>query len=150
MAKLILNNWRYFCNRPNTFKTNMKTQILGFFISLVFSVNAVFAASEQDINNAIRSGNYKMVASFFNESVELNIPGNEGLYSKAQAELILKDFFSKNLPKNFTSKHGGESKEGAKFTIGTLETSTGSFRTYFFIKKEGANLIIKELRIEKE
>ena len=64
--------------------------------------------------------------------------------------LSLKDFFSKNQPKNFTSKHGGESKEGAKFTIGTLETSSGSFRTYFFIKKEGANLIIKELRIEKE
>ena len=128
----------------------MKKYFLGFFILALFATKLVFADAEQDINNAIRSGNYKGVSAFFKESVELNLPGNEGLYSKAQAELIVKDFFAKNIPKNFTSKHGGESKDGAKFNIGTLETSGGNFRTYFFLKKEGDNLIIKELRIEKE
>ena len=109
-----------------------------------------FADVEQEINAAIRSGNYKGISVYFKESVELNLPGNEGLYSKAQAELILKDFFSKNPPRNFIAKHGGESKDGAKFNIGTLETAGGNYRTYFFFKREGDVLIIKELRIEKE
>ncbi len=123
-----------------------------YFTSIGFFLLAatVLADTAQDINAALRSGNFKVISSLFNASVELNLPGNEGLYSKAQAELILKDFFQKNIPKNFTAKHGGESKDGAKFNIGNLETSTGNFRTYFFLKKEGDVLMIKELRIEKE
>jgi Domain of unknown function (DUF4783) len=128
----------------------MKKIITSIFITAVLLSKLVFADSEQDINNAIRIGSYKTIASFFKETVELNLPGNEGLYSKAQAELILKDFFVKNTAKSFTAKHGGESKDGAKFNIGTLVTSNGNFRTYFFLKKEGDLLIIKELRIEKE
>lgn len=128
----------------------MKKIISPIFVFAFLNAHLVFANSEQDINNAIRTGNYKGIATFFKETVELNLPGNEGLYSKAQAELILKDFFVKNAAKGFTAKHGGESKDGAKFNIGTLVTANGNFRTYFFLKKEGDLLIIKELRIEKE
>jgi hypothetical protein len=123
--------------------------VYSFLPALCISLN-VFASPEQDINNALKAGNYSQISAYFKESVELNLPGNEGLYSKAQAELILKAFFAKNSPKNFSAKHGGESKDGSKFNIGTLETSNGTFRTYFFLKKEGESLIIKELRIEKE
>ncbi len=128
----------------------MKNRIVHLFLFVLLVAGPTLAATEQEINNAIRSGNYSRISAFFKESVELNLPGNEGLYSKAQAELILKDFFAKNVPKNFIPKHGGESKDGSKFTIGTLETTNGNFRTYFFLKKEGETLIIKELRIEKE
>ncbi len=128
----------------------MKNYFYTFVTVTFLCTTAIFADTAQDINNALRSGNFKAISTLFYASVELNLPGNEGLYSKAQAELILKDFFQKNSPKNFTAKHGGESKDGAKFNIGNLETSSGNFRTYFFLKKEGDALLIKELRIEKE
>jgi hypothetical protein len=126
-----------------------KTFALFGFLMIVF--NGFCATDgEQEITNAIRSGNWKKIASYFDNSIELNLPDNEGLYSKAQAELILKDFFTKNTAKNYTAKHGGDSKDGAHFTIGTLNTSNGNFRTYFFLKKEGDKKLIKEFRIEKE
>ena len=128
----------------------MKKYFLISLLSFAFSYFTAFSETTQDVNNALKSGNYKAIAAYFQESVELNLPGNEGLYSKAQAELILKDFFQKSTPKNFTAKHEGESKDGAKFNIGTLETIGGTYRTYFFLKKSGDNLMIKELRIEKE
>lgn len=128
----------------------MKKKLIALLTVFTLITQLVKADTAQDINMALRSGNFKLISSLFFSSVELNLPGSEGLYSKAQAELILKDFFQKNAPKNFTAKHGGESKDGAKFNIGTLETSSGNYRTYFFLKKEGELLLIKELRIEKE
>lgn len=128
----------------------MKKKLIALLTVLSILTQVVKADTAQEINMALRSGNFKLISSLFFSSVELNLPGSEGLYSKAQAELILKDFFQKNTPKNFTAKHGGESKDGAKFNIGTLETGSGNYRTYFFLKKEGELLLIKELRIEKE
>lgn len=128
----------------------MKKQLIASLFALMICIQLTKADTAQDINLALRNGNFKLISSLFFSSVELNLPGSEGLYSKAQAELILKDFFQKNAPKNFTAKHGGESKDGAKFNIGTLETASGNYRTYFFLKKEGEVLLIKELRIEKE
>lgn len=73
------------------------------------------------------------------------------MYSKAQAEMVLKDFFSKNSPKSFTIIHRGVSKEGARYAIGTLTTTQGqNIRTYFFFKESGGMAYIQELRFEKE
>lgn len=121
------------------------TTVIGLFIFI-----AVYAEVIADINGGLKTGNFKVVAGFFNPTVELNLPGNEGLYSKAQAELLLKDFFSKNTPKTFVSKHDGVAQDGSKYSIGSLETSAGNYRTYFYLKNINGTFFIKELRIERE
>jgi len=104
-----------------------------------------------DIGTAIRSGDARQIARFFNNNVDLTIFNQEEVYSKAQAEMVLKDFFSKNAPKSFTIIHKGVSKEGARYAIGTLTTTQGqNIRTYFFVKESGGNSSIQELRFEKE
>ena len=118
---------------------------------LVTSICSILVADiYTEINGAMKSGNFKTIANYFNSSVELNIPGADGLYSKAQAELLMKDFFAKNTPKNFTLKHDGISQDGSKYSIGALETSAGSFRTYYYLKNNNGSFLIKELRIEKD
>jgi len=122
-------------------------------ITLVLGVSIftiLMADIYTDINASMKSGNYKTIANYFNTSVELNIPGADGLYSKAQAELLMKEFFTKNTPKNFVVKHDGVSQDGSKYSIGTLETSTGSYRTYYYLKNNSGSFLIKELRIERD
>jgi hypothetical protein len=119
--------------------------------AFVLSFLAILVADiYTDINSSMKSGNFKTIASYFNSSVELNIPGADGLYSKAQAELLMKDFFTKNTPRNFSVKHDGVSQDGSKYSIGTLETTTGSYRTYYYLKNSNGTFLIKELRIEKD
>jgi hypothetical protein len=115
-------------------------------VSLFFSSN-IFA---QDYPQALRTGNFRVLASSFNANVELNFLGNEGFYSKAQAEQILKDFMQRNVPSAYSPKHQGVSKDGSQYIIGVLETSTGLFRTYIYMQKVGEVQYIKEMRIEKE
>ena len=104
-----------------------------------------------DISNAIKSGNSNAIANYFSSTVDLTILSVEDVYSKAQAEIILKDFFSKNTPKSFSILHKGTSKEGAMYGIGSLITEQGkSYRCYFYLKQNDRKFFIQELRFEKE
>ena len=128
-------------------------KIVQLLLILVGTTTLLFAASDiyTDISNAIRSGDAKAVSKYFGNTVNMTIVSQEDMYSKVQAEQVLRDFFSKNTPKSFNIIHKGVSKEGAKFAIGTLQTAQGaSFRTYFFVKQSTAGEIIQELRFERE
>lgn len=104
-----------------------------------------------DIANALRSGDSRSVSRYFGSTVDLTIISQEEVYSKVQAEQVLKDFFTKNPPRSFSLIHKGESKEGARYAIGTLVTAQGiTYRTYFFIKQQGNSATIQELRFMKE
>jgi hypothetical protein len=103
-----------------------------------------------DIASAIRSGNVREIAKFFNTNVDLTLLTQEEVYSKTQAEQVLQDFLSKNSPRSFVIVHQG-TKVGAKYAIGTYVTNQGvTYRVYFFIKQSGTNEVIQDLRFEKE
>ena len=104
-----------------------------------------------DIVNAMKTGNAKDVARFFNSNVELTVMNNEGVYSKQQAEIILKSFFTQSPPKSVTTQHKGTSAQGAKYAIAIYESSQGvRYRAYIFLKDSGGGMLIHELRFEKE
>ena len=115
----------------------------------LFSVATILDPYE-DIANAIRSGDAKSVSRYFSNSVDLTLIGQEDVYSKAQAEQILKDFFNKNTPRSFSIIHRGESKDGSKYAIGNLTTSNGNYRVYYYFKVSAGNVNIQELRFMKE
>jgi hypothetical protein len=127
-------------------------------ISLLFiMMMAVSLMANTSIQNdldqialAIKSGNAKVLAQYFDNSVEITTLDKEGAYSRSQAELVVKDFFSKNTPKSFNIIHQGSSGGNSKYGIGTLVTTSGSYRTYVYIKKVGTANLIQELRFERE
>lgn len=124
--------------------------ILTFFSLTSSALNFKLDISS-DVAAAVQTGNAANVAKFFSSNVDLKILTQEDVYSKAQAELILKDFFVKNPIKSFSIIHKGTSKNGDQFAIGSYETNSGKkFRTYFLFKKEGASLTIQQLRFETQ
>jgi hypothetical protein len=104
-------------------------------------------SSIDDVINSIRSGNSSELAKFFDDSVELTLPDKSDSYSKAQAQLIVKDFFGNNGVKGFDLKHKGDSP-GGHFCIGTLQTNAGNFRTNVFMKTKGGKEVVKEIRFQ--
>ena len=123
--------------------------IIGFALLAASSFTAFDPCEE--IGGAIRAGDSKQLAAYFANTIDLTIMGREDTYSKTQAELIVRDFFSKNPPKSFTMVHKGTSKEGTLYGIGTLTTTKGAaLRTSFFAKQSGEKYFIQELRFETE
>jgi hypothetical protein len=129
--------------------SSMKTVVL---LSFLFnSFIATFSADvSDDIAAAVRTGNAAAIAKYFAASVDLKVLDQENIYSKAQAELILKDFFSKHSLKTFNIAHKSVLKNDSQFAIGTLETTNGKFRVNFVMKTAAGVSTITQFRIEHE
>ena len=112
-----------------------------------FLTSFIANAGIDEVVAAMKSGNSMMLAKYFDSSVEISMPDKSNSYSKSQAELVLKDFFSSNPVKSFEIIHKGESA-GSQFCIGTLQTKNGAFRTTIFMKQKGDMQVLQELRFE--
>ncbi|MEO7768112.1 MAG: DUF4783 domain-containing protein [Ferruginibacter sp.] len=117
----------------------------GFLVvSLTSFINYV---GIDDVIAAMKSGNSATVAKYFDNSVEISMPDKSNSYSKSQAELVLKDFFTSNPVKSFEIIHKGENA-GSQYCIGTLQTKSGAYRTTIFMKQKGERQVLQELRFE--
>lgn len=129
-------------------------KIPGFRILAVFLLLAIafgnVDVSAQTLNNkiafAIRTANSKELSGFFNNTLDIALPGNEGTFSKAQAEMVIRDFFIKNPPVSFTLNREGRSKDGSEFGIGTYKCGKHEYRTSFLLKPVQGSLLIHQLK----
>lgn len=117
-------------------------------IGTLISSFSIFSSIDEVIN-AMKTGNANEVARFFDNTVELNMPDKSNSYSRSQAELVLKDFFSSNGVKSFEVIHKGENA-GSQYCIGTLVTKYGSFRTTVFMKQKGDKQFLQEITFENK
>ena len=124
----------------------------GMLILLFILPALAFSQSDilDNIAGAVRNGNSKDVAKYFDNNVEITILDRESTYSRVQAEMVLRDFFSKNSVQSFDLIHRGTSGEGSSYGIGKLKTANQTFRTYYFVKQKGSQSLIQEMRFEKQ
>lgn len=107
----------------------------------------VFFSSIDEVVTALKTGNVAGISKFFDNTVDITMPSNSNSYSKSQAEMILRDFFSNNAVKSFEVLHKGENG-GSQYCIGTLVTRNGSFRTTVFMKLKSDKQFLQEIRFE--
>ena len=127
---------------------NMKIFFTLFIIGIFFCSFTLFSSIDEVIVG-MKGGNSSEIARFFDNTVEINMPVKSNSYSKSQAELVLRDFFSSNPVKNFEVIHKGEN-DGSQYCIGTLVTKTGSFRTTIFMKLKGGKQVLQEITFENK
>lgn len=106
--------------------------------------------SFDNIAAAMRAGQVSVLTQFFSGSVELTLLDNEGIYSKQQAEQMLRTFFNQHPPKSVNIQHKGSSGQGAKYAIIIYEASNGKFRSYIFMKDNGKGMQVNEFKLERE
>jgi hypothetical protein len=131
--------------KPANFKTGLIVTILCMGLG--------FTASAQGFDNiiaAFKNGDAAAIAKNFEGNVEITIKTGGTSYSKGQAEMVLKNFFSAHKPKTFTVAHDGTSPQGSKYFIGNLTTSAGNYRTYVYAKTIKNELVIQEIRFEEQ
>lgn len=121
-------------------------------VALIFFACIAFVVKAQPYDKIFRAfekGDVETIAQHFDEHVDIAILQTEGIYSKAQAKIILKNFFSANTPSTFRTQHQGGSEQ-SKYIIGNLKTSKNSYRVYFLFKKDNQQYIIQKIKIEND
>lgn len=131
-------------------KVNLHITTLAMMLLCLFGTATVHAQGDipQPVVEALKTGNTSTLSDFFSSSIELAILDQEDIYSKQQAELIVKNFFSKHMPTGFVILHKG-GKEGSQYAIGNMTTSSGTFRVTLLIKMSNNKPFIHQLRFEE-
>ncbi|MBX2903379.1 MAG: DUF4783 domain-containing protein [Chitinophagales bacterium] len=133
-------------------KTYLSSTLIMKTIFMAAAMLFLFAAHAQNseaLLAGLKAGNASAVAKHFESSIEFTLPSKSSAYSKAQAEVVLREFFSKKDIKGFELKHQGTSPEGSKYFVGTLQTAAGNYSTYIYGKVVNGVLTVRELRIEE-
>ncbi|HEY3388982.1 MAG TPA: DUF4783 domain-containing protein, partial [Prolixibacteraceae bacterium] len=126
-----------------------KSGFVLFFILCLF-VNPLISSGQlpAQIISGLKAGDAKIVASYFNENIELVVIDRELVCSQAQGEQILKDFYSRNKPLDFKITHQGG--DDSSYAIGKMQTGNGNFRIYLTLKSKAGKSQIVQLRIDKD
>lgn len=129
-------------------KRSISLLALLFAFLLSFSGLKAQDPVKDKVVQAMKTGNSKELAEHFIPNLDLTVLDASDVYSKAQAEQILRKFFNEHPPLELAIEHSGVSKFGDKYFIGILKTKDAQFRTTFFLKKNGDDFQVKQLRIE--
>ena len=125
----------------------MKRIFTFLFLFVVLSSFAILSSGLDEVVNAMKTGNFTTVSKYFDTNVEISMPDKTNSYSKSQAALVLKDFFTTNTVNGFDIIHKGENG-GSQYCIGTLKSKNGAYRTTIFMKQKADVQVLQELRFE--
>jgi hypothetical protein len=137
--------WHVF---SNFFKKNAMSAMR--YMSAVLLLLGIVASSfvqKDEIVDALKSGDAEKLSRYFDQMIDISMPGKSNSYSKGQAEMVLKDFFSMNKVRNFELQHSG-SNPSSNFIIGKLTTVNGSFRTKVYMRQRGDKQLIQGIEFE--
>lgn len=104
----------------------------------------------EDIVLSFKTGNATELAKHFHTNVELIILEEEDVYSRSQAEQIIRKFFSTHIPSAFKVIFEGGKENSPRYAIGSLVTSKARYRVYILLKMQEGKPLIHQLRIEEE
>ncbi|MFB6318964.1 DUF4783 domain-containing protein [Saccharicrinis sp. FJH54] len=106
------------------------------------------AQTVDNLTSAVKMGNAGQLSQLFNSSVEIIINNDDKMYTKAQAQMVMSDFFKKNPPTDFNIAHDS-TREDARFLIGNLTTkSNKTYRIIFLLRDKGSTTLIHQIRIQ--
>ena len=135
--------------------TTFKKLLLLISFMFVFSgVHAQYTSTKtplEDMVNAIKNDRVTDLFKYFDNFVPLTINNAQSVYSRNQAEVVLKDFFDKNVPKEFDVMDNGSPDNNSKFIIGNLfATNNIKYNVYILIKLKDGNYLLQDFRLNKE
>ncbi|RYD91491.1 MAG: DUF4783 domain-containing protein [Sphingobacteriales bacterium] len=123
-------------------------KLLLFSLVLTALVSFRVLSGLDDVIGALRTGSATELARYIDDNVEISLPDKADRYSRAQATMVLQDFFTNNGVKSFEVKHKGDNG-GNQFCIGTLLTKTGSYRTTVYLSNRNGKQLVREIRFQQ-
>ena len=121
--------------------------IFTLFSAIVLLSSFTLFQSIDVMVKALKEGDAAEMAKYFDNTVEITLPDKSNSFSKSQAEVVLRDFFSNNPVRGFNLLHKGENN-GSQYCIGTLVTRNATYRATVFMKLKANRQTLQEIRFE--
>lgn len=125
---------------------------VSFGLVMVFAITLCHAGVTDiidDIASSIKGANTKELTKHFSSTVSMSLLNDEGVYSKVQAEIILRDFLNRNTPTAVKFLNRMDSNPNFKYVVLSLTTSRENYRVSYKLIQEDNVYRVTEFRIEK-
>jgi hypothetical protein len=126
---------------------------MSFLYAVLTSIVLVFTGQTEipyvSVEKAFAAGNAAEIIAMGKDKMMLNVLGKESVYSKSQATMVLKDFFTKKPVVSFKFVFKGKEIAEGSYAIGNYESKGESFRVTVQFKKFSSDYKIESLSIEK-
>jgi len=124
--------------------------VLNLFLTLfLWLSNPDQGGTIEPIVSAIESGSSSDLARFFDSSISMNVNGQQGEYSKNQAEIVLKDFFKKNPSRGFSLVFQNENPGSLSTYVGEYSSNPEKFQVFIKVSQNGNGVRIYSLDFVK-
>lgn len=100
--------------------------------------------SKTEVGQCLQSGNASCLSARMGNTITLSLGGDRGTYSKAQAEMVLRDFFRKHTARGFKVSPSSDSH-----VSGTLNTDKGDYHVFISIITSKGGYAVQEIRLEQ-
>ena len=108
---------------------------------------APVTANVNDVVSALKVGDASRMSKYFDNLVEISLNDRSHSYSRSQAEMVMRDFFTNNDVTDFEVVYKSNVPDG-EYCMGKLTTRHGGFRTTFSLKTRGDRKLIQEISFE--
>ncbi|WP_430817741.1 DUF4783 domain-containing protein [Carboxylicivirga sp. RSCT41] len=117
---------------------------------ILFQVDAQKTAALPDGTiMLVKKADAEKLSQSFNDRIEIILPDKTAIYSRKQAEMVIKNFFNQHSVTEFQLIHQGK-KDNASYAIANYHASDGRFRFTFLTKKRSGKIYIHQIRIERQ
>jgi hypothetical protein len=125
--------------------------IYSFLSALIISFSMSGDIPYTTIQRGMESNDAHAIVNLGKDKIVLQVPGSDGAYPLAQAEMILSSFFQKNPKGVFTFRYkNAKPTEGNGTVIGSYVSKGNSFRSTFQFRSGKYETKLESLSIVKE
>lgn len=129
----------------------MKKLVLMPLLFMLYLPLSVFADDDIGIVAALfKQSNAAKLSGHFAANVDISILKKDNVYSRAQAEMVMKGFFADNKIREVKVLHKVNTSNTYKFGVLLLSTDKGNYRVSVTLNNVKGTMLIIELRIEAE
>ncbi len=120
------------------------------FSSIPQKVSGQEKEVEQAWVNHLAKGDAKKLSAFLGAAITLELPSQNGSFSKNQAVVMLTEFFSIYPAEKVIIKQTGTTSSTAMFFIGEYHCRTTDYRLYVLMNNSSGDYLIHSLSITKK
>lgn len=102
------------------------------------------------LKSNLQNPNAVDLAKWFDDDVEVGINGEKASYPRAQAEIVVGDFFRRHPGRGFTMLHQGADSNRMKFLVGRYQSTDGPVKVYVLLSNINGRFQIAMLDFSKE
>ena len=105
----------------------------------------------EDLSKIIEQGDASVFSQYFDKNINISFDNSQAIYSRSQAQIVLKDFFEAEPVKYYKVNFRSHTDNNeVLYLVSTLKTTKSEYLVYLAFKFQNKKYILTELQFKRQ